>query len=391
MKKIWYAPNKFEAYGEEEIQAVNDCLRAGWLAPGPLTDQFEKEVSAYFGKKHGVFVNSGSSANMLALHVAGVVEGTEVLTTALTFSTVVAPLMQIRAKIKFIDSDKRAYVPTVDQVMNGVTPETKVVFIPNLVGNKPDWAEMRRRLKEMGREDIVLIEDSCDTMTCTPESDISIISFYASHVITAGGTGGMLMVNEEEKKIKALQYRDWGRTGNNVEDMTERFGHKLDGIEYDFKFTYSVPGYNMKACEMNAAFGLAQMKKLPKFLEIRRRNVERYIANLQGTSFILPDDSAKPNWLAFPLQHSDRKKCLQWLEEHDIQTRVCFAGNVTRHPAFRQYYQPFPVADELMASGFLLGAHHGMTDEHVDYVCDVLKEFDVLSRKESATSTSANC
>ena len=220
-------------------------------------------------------------------------------------------------------------------------------------------------------------------MTCTPESDISIISFYASHVITAGGTGGMLMVNDEALKVKALQYRDWGRTGNNVEDMTERFGHKLDGIEYDFKFTYSVPGYNMKACEMNAAFGLAQMKKLPRFLEIRRKNVERYIANLQGTSFVLPDDSQKPNWLAFPLQHSDRKKCLQvsssqhpwppsphgshferqghphvWLtifaciqhlEANDIQTRVCFAGNVTRHPAFRQYYEPFPVADEVRA------------------------------------------
>ena len=122
----------------------------------------------------------------------------------------------------------------------------------------------------------MLIEDSCDTMTHTPETDISVVSFYASHVITAGGSGGMLMVNTIEKKNVALQYRDWGRMGTNVEDMSERFGHSVDGIEYDFKFLYSVAGYNFKSSEMNAAFGLAQMKKLDTFLAIRRKNTERY-------------------------------------------------------------------------------------------------------------------
>ena len=112
-------------------------------------------------------------------------------------------------------------------------------------------------------------------MTHTPESDISVISFYASHVITAGGSGGMLMVNSLEQKNVALQYRDWGRMGTNVEDMSERFGHSVDGIEYDFKFLYSVAGYNFKSSEMNAAFGLAQMKKLDGFLAIRRKNTER--------------------------------------------------------------------------------------------------------------------
>jgi len=375
-KKIWYAPHKFEAYGDEEIEAVTECLRAGWLAPGPRTAQFEEEVAAFFGKKLGVFVNSGSSANMLALLVAGVSEGVEVVTPALTFSTVIAPLLQLRAKIVFCDAMPTTYVASVDQVMAVVTEKTKVIFLPNLIGSKPDWAALRARITDAGRSDIVLIEDSCDTMTHTPESDISVISFYASHVITAGGSGGMLMVNSLEQKNIALQYRDWGRMGTNVEDMSERFGHSVDGIEYDFKFLYSVAGYNFKSSEMNAAFGLAQMKKLDGFLAIRRKNTERYLERLKGSSYVLPDDSQRHNWLAFPLQHKDRKACLHFLEEHGVQTRVCFAGNVTRHPAFRHYFQPFAIADEIMANGFLLGGHHGMTEDDVDYVCDLLLDFD---------------
>eukprot|EP00741_Cyanophora_paradoxa_P009685 tig00001590_g9383.t1 len=375
-KKIWYAPNRFEAYGESEIQAVVDCLRAGHLAGfGPLTEEFEDRVAKRFGKKFGVFVNSGSSANLLALIVAGVQAGDEVVTPALTFATVIAPLVQLGATPVFCDVAPRRYVPDVEQILAKVTPKTRALFIPNLVGSKPDWKTLAERLAGMGRKDVVLIEDSCDTITHTEWSHISVTSFYASHIITAGGSGGMLMVNEERQRRDALMYRDWGRIGNNTEDFSERFGHNVDGIEYDFKFLYKVPGYNFKSSEMNAAFGLAQLARLPEFEARRRANIDRFLERLRGSSYTLPDDEGKYSWLAMPLLHPDRKAVLQFLEAHDVQTRVCFAGNVTRHPAFRQYLQDFPEADRVMREGFLLGAHHGMALADVDRVCDLLLAF----------------
>ncbi|CAK9058633.1 unnamed protein product [Durusdinium trenchii] len=201
-RKVWYAPYKFEAYGEEEIAAVTAALRDGWLAPGPRTDEFEAKVSELFGKRFGVMVNSGSSGNIIGLAALGLQRGDEVITPACTFATCIAPMEQLGLTPVFID------------------------VIPNRY-------------------------DSCDTITYTAESDVSVISFYApwtefgrrsqdaSHIITAGGLGGC--------------------------DMSERFGHSVDGIEYDFKFLYGCVGWNMKACEMNAAFGLAQLKKLEHF------------------------------------------------------------------------------------------------------------------------------
>mmetsp|Transcript_99504 Transcript_99504/g.172722 ORF Transcript_99504/g.172722 Transcript_99504/m.172722 type:complete len:438 (+) Transcript_99504:82-1395(+) len=383
-KKVWYAPNKFEAYGEEEIAAVVAALRDGWLAPGPRTDEFEAKVSAIFGKKCGVMVNSGSSANLIGLCAMGLEKGAEIVTPACTFSTVVAPMEQLGFKPKFIDVVPGRYVPTVDAILEAITPQTKCLFIPNLIGSKIDWKELRARVPK----GIWLFEDSCDTITYTPESDISVISFYASHIITAGGLGGVVMFNDEKLRSKALMYRDWGRIGNNSEDMSERFGHSVDGIEYDFKFLYGGLGYNMKACEMNAAFGLAQLRKLDKFRAIRKANINRYVENLRaaGTRYTLPERHDDFDWLAFPLMHPDRKNVLRYLENNEVQIRVCFAGNITRHPAYRHYLQDFPASDQIMADAFLIGAHHGITFEDVDRVCDLLIEFD---RRGTAASTPA--
>jgi CDP-6-deoxy-D-xylo-4-hexulose-3-dehydrase len=158
--------------------------------------------------------------------------------------------------------------------------------------------------------------------------------------------------------------------------MSDRFNHEVDGIPYDHKFLYGVLGYHMKCCEMNAAFGLVQLDKFDRFSQIRRANFERYLENLKGVGdLILPDDSQKPNWLAIPLQTSRRFDLLTFLEENNIQTRVTFAGNVTRHPAYREYLQDFENSDAIMRNGFLLGAHHGMNLGDVDYVCDKIKEF----------------
>jgi len=373
-KKIWYAPNCKEAYGEDEIKAVTKCLNEGWLAPGKYTEEFEKRVSSYFGKKYGVMVNSGSSANLLALCVLDLKEGDEVITCALTFSTTVAPIVQKSLIPVFVDSEHLTFVPNVCEVLEKITPKTKVIMLANLAGSKPDWKGLREGLKKLSREDIVLIEDSCDTMTYTPESDISTASFYSSHVITSGGSGGMLMVNNEKLLKKALQYRDWGRAGNNSEDLKERFESSIDGIPYDFKFLYTVIGYNLKSSEMNAAFGLVQMEKLDSFLEKRRKNILRYVERLRGSSFLTPTNFENTDWLAMPLMSKKRKEVLEYLEKNNIQTRVFFAGNVTRHPAYRNFLTVFPEADRVMAEGFLLGAHHGMTEKDVDYLCDKLLE-----------------
>tara|TARA_B100001113_G_scaffold75943_1_gene59331 strand:- start:2542 stop:3702 length:1161 start_codon:yes stop_codon:yes gene_type:complete len=376
-RKVWYAPNKFEAYGEEEIKAVEQCLRDGWLAGfGPRSIEFEEKVAKYFGKKHGLFVNSGSSACLLAIAGLNLPKGSEIITPACTFSTTLAPIIQLGYKPVFCDVELTSYVPNWVEVFTKITPNTTAIMIPNLIGNKPDWKKLRNMLYDIDREDIYLIEDSADTMTYTQETDVATTSFYASHVITAGGQGGMVMFNDEKHKRRALSFRDWGRMGDDSEIIDDRFNHKVDGIPYDHKFLYSVLGYNMKCSEMNAAFGLVQLEKFNKFEHIRRANFERYLENLKDVKeIILPDDSIKPNWLAVPLQTDRRLELLTYLEDQNIQTRVTFAGNVTRHPIYREYLQEFKNSDIIMKNGFLLGAHHGMTVEDVDYVCDQIKNF----------------
>jgi CDP-6-deoxy-D-xylo-4-hexulose-3-dehydrase len=377
MKKIWYAPYKFESYGEEEIKAVEESLRSGWLGgQGPKSVEFEKAIAKRFGKKFGVFVNSGSSACLLAIAGLDIPKGKKIVTPACTFATTLAPIIQLGYKPVFVDVDLTSYCAIIDDVLEQIDDEVAAIMLPNLIGNKPDWDRLKAGLIELGREDIYLIEDSADTITKTEVTDVATTSFYASHVITAGGVGGMVMFNDYDHVIKTLQYRDWGRLGNDSEIMDDRFNHEVDGIPYDHKFLYSVLGYHMKACEMNAAFGLVQLKRFEKFSKIRRENFERYLENLQGVGdLILPDDSLEPNWLAIPLQTERRFELLTFLEENNIQTRVTFAGNVTRHPVYREYLQDFKNSDTIMKNGFLLGAHHGMTVEDVDYVCDKVKEF----------------
>jgi CDP-6-deoxy-D-xylo-4-hexulose-3-dehydrase len=371
MKKVWYAPNKFESYGREEIDAVTKCLEDGWLAGfGPKTIEFEQKVSEIFGKKYGLFVNSGSSACLLALASLNLPKGSEIITPACTFSTTVAPIIQLGLVPVFCDVQLDAYVPSVKQVLEKITDKTAAIMIPNLIGNKPDWEGLRTSTN------LVLIEDSADTITCTPWTDISTTSFYASHIITAGGSGGMVMFNDVGHLKRATMFRDWGRIGDNSEDMNDRFAHSVDGIPYDYKFLYGCLGYNFKSSEMNAAFGLVQLQKFQKFKETRRRLMKMYIQNLKDVpGLVLPDDCREPNWLAIPLQHPDRLNLLTHLENMGIQTRVTFSGNVTRHPVYREYYEKFTNSDTIMRNGFLLGCHHGMTDEDVDYVCDAIKTF----------------
>jgi CDP-4-dehydro-6-deoxyglucose reductase, E1 len=377
MKKIWYAPYKHEAYGQEEIDAVVESLKSGWLGgQGPKSVEFEEKIAKSFGKKYGVFVNSGSSACLLAIAALDLPKGSKIITPSCTFATTLAPIIQLGYVPVFVDVDLTTYCANFDQIMAKITDDTSALMLPNLIGNKPDWPRIKKALIDMGREDIFLIEDSADTLTKTPETDVATTSFYASHVITAGGVGGMVMYNDKKHVTKCLQYRDWGRLGDDSEIVADRFNHVVDGIPYDHKFLYSVLGYHMKASEMNAAFGIVQLERFKTNAGIRRANFERYMENLKDVKELtLPDDSLKPNWLAIPFQTEDRFALLSFLEENNIQTRVTFAGNVTRHPVYREYLEDFENADLIMKNGFLLGAHHGMTVEDVDIVCDKIKEF----------------
>ena len=372
-KKIWYAPNKKEAYGDAEIKAVIDCLNDGWLAGfGPKSVQFEKEVSELFNKKYGLFVNSGSSAIILGLNSLNLEKGDEIVTAACTFSTTIAPIIQCGLKPIFCDVEIGTYVPSPQQVFEKVTDKTKVILLPNLIGSKPDWAEIRRLVGP----DIILFEDSADTITFTPETDIAITSFYSSHLITACGSGGMLMCNEEKYLKRATMFRDWGRIGDNSEDVKTRFEYSIDGIPYDYKFLYGAVGYNMKSSEVNAAFGLVQIARIDEIRNKRDIIFNRYIENLKDVSeLVLPINTYNTNWLAIPFMTKNRMSLLTFLEANNIQTRVCFAGNITRHPVYREFLEEFPNSDRIMAEGFLLGAHHGMSIEDCDYVCSKIKEY----------------
>jgi CDP-6-deoxy-D-xylo-4-hexulose-3-dehydrase len=186
----------------------------------------------------------------------------------------------------------------------------------------------------------------------------------------------MVMFNSAQHLKRATMFRDWGRIGNNVEDVSQRFNHNVDGILYDFKFLYGCLGYNFKSSEVNAAFGIEQMKKLPKFVGIRRKNVERFLENLKDVpGIVLPKDDKNANWLALPIQVKNRLAFVSFIESRYIQTRVIFSGNITRHPIYREYLHPFQNSDTIMKDGVLLGCHHGMSIEDVDYVCAAIKEF----------------
>lgn len=388
-RKILYAEAVF---GEEEKQAVMRSMDNKWLASGPLVKKFEEKVAKLFGKKYGIAVNSGSSANLLALQSLHVPEASEVITPACTFSTTVSSIVHNDLVPVFIDSVVGRYTINEDLVEKAITKKTKIIMVPQLVGGVCDMPRLR---KIADKYKLILIDDSCDTFapyfnkkTAASYSDLTTTSFYGSHIITALGFGGMILTDLEKQRDRILTLRDWGRIGDDKEEFEKRFNFSIDNIPYDAKFLYTELGYNLKMNEAGAAFGLEQLKKLDGFLKKRDHNfqsLKKFFSKYEKW-FHLPYllDGAQTNWLAFPLTIRkdapfSRYDFLKHLESKGIQTRVLFSGNITRHPVYGNI--KFKVsgslknADTIMASSLLLGCHQALTDKDLKYVYKTAEEF----------------
>ncbi|MDZ4760264.1 MAG: aminotransferase class I/II-fold pyridoxal phosphate-dependent enzyme [Alphaproteobacteria bacterium] len=382
-------------HGEEEVAAVAAVLR-GSTQMGVSVRTFEQRVADLFGKKHGVMVNSGSSANYLAVELLALPPGSEVITPALTFATTVAPLVKNGLIPTFIDVEPDTFNLDANQLEAAVGPKTRAIMAPSLIGNLPDWdaiAEVARK------HNLYVIEDSADTLGATlrgtttgARSDISTTSFYGSHVINCAGNGGMLCVNRDEWRKEAFLLRSWGRDSSlfvESEAIENRFNVELDGIAYDAKFIFSRLGYNLEPSEVGAAFGLVQLGRLDENIRFREHNFEAQRAFFSAYEdwFMLPRQmpESKTGWLAFPLIVRDsapftRRELQIFLERNNIQTRTVFTGNILRQPGFRDIQRRemptgYPNADGVMRGGMLMACHHGLGQAELDHIHATFRTF----------------
>ena len=372
MDKVLYAKAVF---GRAEKDAVLKSLENEFLSVGSNTAEFEKQIAEIFGKKYAVFVNSGSSANLL---VSQLIPKGEVITPALTFATTLTPLLQCGLKPVFIDSDFQMFLPTLEAIQSAVTDKTTAIMIPDLLGNRMDSKTLREFCDYNG---LLYIQDSCDTVIKdTAHGHFVTTSFYGSHIITAMGGGGMVMSDDKEAIDRIRTMRDWGRGVDVSEKIEDRYAYKIDEIPYDGKFVYTEQGFNMRPVDAQAAFGLEQLKRFPVFVIQRKKNFKQLYDFFSQFPYInLPISQFNPNWLAFPITLNNapftRYELVDWFESHNIQTRPIFSGNVTRHAAFREYRGDFPNADYVMEHGILLGIHQGLTQEQIDYIKQTYEDF----------------
>jgi len=382
-------------HGEEEIAAVTAVLRSS-TQMGRHVREMQERVAALFAKRHGIMVNSGSSANFLAVALLDLPKGAEVITPALTFATTVAPIIQHGLVPAFVDAAEGTYNIDAGRIEAMIGPDTRAIMVPSLIGNLSDWPRIREIADAHG---LRVIEDSADTLGATiggtstgQWSDISTTSFYGSHVINCAGNGGMLCVNDDALARRALLLRSWGRTSSlfvESETIENRFNVELDGIPYDAKFLFEELGYNMEPSEIGAAFGLVQLDRLQGNIAAREANFTRHLDFFADYEdwFVLPRQlpDSVTGWLAFPLtvrpEAPFTRRDLQiWMETRDIQTRPVFTGNILRQPAMRgtprrESPDGYPVADAVMRGGILMACHHGLTGAQIDYMHDCFRDF----------------
>lgn len=382
-------------HGQEEIDAVVEVLKTS-TQMGAKVQKMQEQVAALFAKNHGIMVNSGSSANYLAVEILDLPMGSEVITPALTFATTVAPLVRQGLIPAFVDAAPGTYNIDVDAIERMITSNTSAMMIPSLIGNLPDWWRIRDLADAHG---LKVIEDSADTLGATIDgtstgvySDVSTTSFYGSHVINGAGNGGMLCVNDPELARKALLLRSWGRSSSlfvDSETIENRFNVKVDDIEYDAKFLFEALGYNLEPSEISAAFGVVQLSKLDNNIRAREESfrAHRDFFSRYEDWFILPEQlpGSRTGWLAYPMTLRPgapftRRELQLFLENEDIQTRPVFTGNILRQPAmkaveYRADPAGYPVSDTVMRGGILLACHHGLTQEQINYMHERFTSF----------------
>ncbi len=390
-RRIEYAGS---VHDDREIDAVVAVLRGGpqALRIGKNVRTFEQGIAELFGKRRGVMCNSGSSALYLAVDLLGLAPGDEVITSAVTFSTDIAPIVRAGLVPVFVDVEADTYNIDVDAIEAMIGPRTRAILVPNLIGNVPDWDRIRA-LADVHR--LQVVEDSCDalgsTLRGTPtgtRSDISVTSFALSHIITAGGTGGMVCLDNDDLVDRCLLLRRWGRRSEvqiygSRKGTNRRFFSSIDGdIEYDNLFIFDELGWNFEPSEMSAAFGLVQLEKLATNLATRKRNFVRLMGlfGQRPDVFVLPRTTAEVDtaWHMFPIlirpeSGLHRGAFQEHMERNGIDTRMVWTGNALRQPAFKEIAHRAPAhglpnADRVMEQGLILPSNHGLTEDDVTYI-----------------------
>ena len=391
--KISYGKN---VYGKEEINAVLNKLKKT-TQMGDAVARFEHKIAKLFSKRYGLMVNSGSSALMLATNVLNFKKGDEIITPCLNFGTAVSSIILSGATPILVDVDANTLQIDVNKIQKKITKKTKGIIVPNLIGNVPDW----RKIKILARKyKLKIIEDSADTLGAKINnkptgiySDISITSFYGSHIISCAGNGGMFLTNDKKVYDRAKVLRSWGRMSTLIKDsenINKRLNIKLNGYEYDKKFIFSEVGYNFEPSEIGASFGLVQLKKFKHFSNVRNRNFKLHYDFFKKLKnyFIVPkiEKNVKTNFLAYPIilknnVNFSRKKFQIYLEKNNIQTRPIFSGNILRHPAFRNLISSknklnsFKNSDYIMKNGLLIGCHQGLSKKQIEYIHSKIQKF----------------
>lgn len=406
--KINYASR---VYDYEEIVNLVDSSLEFWLTTGRYTIEFEEKLAEYLGVKYCSFVNSGSSANLLAfmtltsplLEDRQIKRGDEVITVAAGFPTTVAPIIQYGAVPVFVDVTIPQYNIDVSLLEDALSAKTKAVMLAHTLGNPFDL----KSVKEFcDKHNLWLIEDNCDALGSTYKingktkqtgtiGDIGTSSFYPPHHMTTGEGGAVYTDNPLLHKI-IRSFRDWGRDCQCQSGQDNLCGNRFTGkfgelpVGYDHKYVYSHFGYNLKATDMQAAIGCAQIEKFPTFVEKRKQNFNRLHDGLNELSdkLILPEkvENSDPSWFGFMITVRDgisRNKIVQYLEDHGVQTRMLFAGNIVKHPCFdeiRDDTSKYRVigelknTDSIMNDTFWIGVYPGMTEEKIDYMIKCIKE-----------------
>ena len=404
-------PYASRVYDSEEMVNLVDSALEFWLTSGRYTDIFEKEFAEYLGVKFCSLVNSGSSANLLAfmtltsplLGDRRINRGDEVITVAAGFPTTVTPMIQYGAVPVFVDVTIPQYNIDVDRLEEALSDKTKAVMIAHTLGNPFDLAGVKRFCD---KHNLWLVEDNCDalgseytiegkTYLTGTVGDIGTSSFYPPHHMTMGEGGAVYTNNPLLNKI-ARSFRDWGRDCVCPSGRDNLCGHRFDKqygelpLGYDHKYVYSHFGYNLKATDMQAAVGCAQLKKFPSFVKRRRHNFERLHEALTSVEdkLILPvaAENSNPSWFGFCItcrDGVDREKVVPYIESKGVQTRMLFAGNLLKHPCFdemRANGEGYRVVgnldntDKIMTSTFWVGVYPGMTDEMIDYMAKTIIE-----------------